>query len=230
MASLDHLQSQQLLAGCRNVQANRSHEKFCFELFRRAIVEQSQGCWAALYEQYVKLVYSWTIAYAKSQATIGSSTLEDLVQDTFTAFWQSYSPTHLAKATSLGSVLSYLNSCAWSSVQHAVRRVQAPQDEQDLETAEVALSATVTTSPEQIVLTTMVAEQLWQAIEASCKGASEKRIARLRFVEGMKPKEILARCPDLAPNEYEISKILRNIKDRLNRNLYLQEVQKDRVL
>lgn len=229
MAIFEHLQPQQLLAGCRNVKVDKSHEAFCLELFRRAVVGKSQECWAALYEQYVKLVYFWTIEYAKRKTAVGSSSIEDLVQETFTTFWRAYSPSHFAKAAALGSVLKFLKSCAWSSVQHAVRKVKAQQeDDRDISNDEVAIVPVAQPMfTEQQILTNVAVEELWQAVEACCNNESEKKIARLRFVEGLKPKEIMVRHPDLVQTENEVYKLLRNIKDRMDRNLYIQELRKD---
>jgi RNA polymerase sigma factor (sigma-70 family) len=227
VAMLDHLQPQQLLADCRKVQIDRSHEKFCLELFRRAIIGKSQECWAALYEQYGKLVYSWTVEYAKTNAQVGGYPIDDLVQDAFAAFWRSFTPAHFARAAALGSVLKYLKSCAWSSVQHAVRKIDSSRDAWDLNPADVVVSSADSLSPEQVVLSKLQAEQLWRAVESCCFEPRDQRIARMRFVEGLKPKEIVARYPDLVQSENEVHKLLRNIKDRLHRSPYVQELQKD---
>src|SRR4051794_33133744 len=100
-----------LLEGCQQRQPDNSHEAFCFELFRPAIVEKSEPCWFALYQQYKKLLYSWTLQFAKTPTRIGAVTIEEMVADAFTAFWRAFTPAKLNKAGRLASILAYLKAC-----------------------------------------------------------------------------------------------------------------------
>jgi hypothetical protein len=70
----------QLAARCRNIQPDASHEPFCFELVRRAIVEGSSLCWHYLHNQYYSLVRYWVSRRAPSDP----DTIDDLTQNVFT--------------------------------------------------------------------------------------------------------------------------------------------------
>lgn len=221
MAILEQIPPQQLLTSCRDIRKDRTHERFCLELFRRAIVSKSQECWSLIYEQYVRLVFAWTLRFVKTNEQIGVAQVDDLVQDAFASFWRSYTPDHFKRATSIGSVLNYLQSCAWSSVQHARRKVRLQQVEWDVNPGQ---NLSTSHLPEQEILTKVNAEKLWQVVESSCSNKREEQIARLRFVDGLKPKEIIARFPEIAQTEQELYKVIRNIKDRIKRHPYMQEL------
>lgn len=216
-----------LLEGCRTTKTDNSHEKFCFELFKRAVVDRSDACWSAIYEQYTRLVGQWVFEYAHTNTGIGGTSIDELVQDAFTGFWRSYKADHLQNAGGLGSVLRYLKSCAWSSVQHAFRRSETDQA-YHITTLDEHTQATQTgLRPETAVLRQMTAEQFWHVVDTCCNSEEERLIMRLRFVNELKPGEILLERPDLASNEKELFKILRNIKDRLERSMQMQQLFKE---
>lgn len=224
MQTLEQLQPLQLLDLCRRATPDKANERYCLELFRRAIVEKSQACWSALYSQYLKLVYRWTIEFAKTNTEIGEVTIEEMAQDAFTQFWRSYRSEHLAKAEGMGSILRYLKSCVWTSVQQVLRK-----QKESLLSLEEALDVNLAeqTQTERQILSTLATERFWQVLDGCCSSDRERAIARLRFVDAWKPGEIVKRRPDLATDEKELFKLLRNLKDRLERNEYMRELQRD---
>lgn len=228
MIELEQLEPAQLLEGCRNTKIDNSHEQFCFELFRRAIVEESQACWSALYEQYRRLVYRWTIEYARTNSAIGDISIEEMVQDAFTAFWRAYTSAKLVKANGLASILQYLKTCAWSAVQHALRKPKEPV--MPLETWAEESLARSTTTPESALLHEISVVQFWSLVDGCCNSEQERLIARLRFVDGWKPRDIVQQRPDLATDEKEIFKLLRNLKDRIERSGSAHMLQKEVVV
>lgn len=247
MNALDEFEPNDLLDQCRAVKADKSNERFCLELFRRAIIDKSQACWAALYQQYLKLIYRWTIEFAKNNDGIGDVSIEEMAQDAFTQFWRSYSSDHLAKAEGMGSILRYLKSCVWTSVQQVLRKQKQVLISLEEEVSEGAVtqsqdSLSASDSPnsysphnyspknsesERSVIDTMMATRFWQVVDACCSSDRERIIARLRFVDAWKPSEIVKKRPDLATDEKELFKLLRNLKDRLERNELMREFHRD---
>ena len=60
--------------------------------------------------------------------------------------------------------------------------------------------------------------ELWEAIKSFIPGEREKRLGYLYFYCGLKPREIIRRCPGEFRSEEEIYRLKRNIMERLLRN------------
>lgn len=215
----------QLADGCRQVKHDNSHEIYCFELFRRAIQEKSEQCWAVLYTQYSKLVAHWIGQFSKNSAPLLEAPAEDLVTDAFTAFWRAFTADKLPSSRQLAPVLSYLKSCAATAVLQAKRRAErsVQQMEWQPEVLDNMLGTQqVSDRPEQVILQTLWQEKLWQVVNNCCHDERERLLARLSFVSDLKPGEILERHPDLFADVAEIYTMRRNLKNRLWRDKALQ--------
>ncbi|CAN5778996.1 sigma-70 family RNA polymerase sigma factor [soil metagenome] len=219
--------SGQLLEGCQQSRPDNSHEPFCFELFRRAIVEKSEQCWAALYQQYKNLVYSWIIQFAKTTNQIGDISSEEMVLDAFTAFWRAFTTEKLNNADRLASILAYLKSCAVTSVLQARRkaeniRVEMAWDEELVEHKTVAIQAK--TGAEFTVLHQLSADRLWSIVDHCCHDEKDRIVARLSLVANLKPRLILEHHPELFTDVAEIYALSRNLKNRLGRDETLRSL------
>lgn len=215
----------QLHAHCRESRPDNTHEPYCFELFRRAIVEKSEHCWAAIYQQYKNLVYRWTLDFAKSSEPIGNFAMEDLVVDAFTAFWRAYTLDKLRYAEGLGSILRYLKSCVATTVLQAQRRVGKAALAIDWDEAVIGAqrsTATAVEGFEEGIFKEVSAAQLWSVVDSCCHDEKERVIARNSFVLDLKPSSILANYPALFVDVAEIYTIRRNLKNRLWRNEQLR--------
>jgi DNA-directed RNA polymerase specialized sigma24 family protein len=210
------------------MQTDASHEPFCFELFRRAIVDGCALCWHYLYCQYDPLVRYWVGRWTSPDAAGGSpSTADDLVQDAFAAFWRSFTRDKLGQARGLADVLKYLKTCAVSAALEARRR----EDRQALSAAwnEQAVDAHARfPSAEASAWQGMAARALWALVEASCNDEREHLVARLILRAGLKPRHIVEQHPDLFPRVGDVYRIKRNLCDRLRRNLDLQAMLENR--
>lgn len=227
MTALIGMTLEQLANGCRQIKSDNSHEPYCFELFRRAIIDKSELCWSALYAQYSKLVVHWVDAFRKSSAPHLTTPIEDLVMDAFTAFWRAFTVEKLSNAGHLAQVLSYLKSCSATAVLQAKRREehQVKHHMWDQATTEAALDGQRNGNhPEEQYLATMWQEKLWQVVNRCCYDERERVLARLSFVSDLKPSEILDRHPELFADVAEIYTLRRNLKNRLWRDKDLQEL------
>lgn len=217
----------QLLMYCRDSRPDNSHEAFCFELFRRAIVDKSEQCWSAIFQQYQKLLHRWTRDFAKSYVALEESVIEEVVLDAFTAFWRAYTAEKLNNANGLASVLSYLKSCVATSVLQLQRKAAKRVVQMAWDETVVDAQTTVEnkgTTPDKHFFAQLSTEQLWAIVDGCCLDAKERIIARLSFVSDLKPTAILEHHPDLFLDATEIYTIRRNLKNRLLRNEQLRMI------
>lgn len=220
------LSADELLARCQQSQPDNSHEPFCLELFRRAILEKSEACWSAIYQQYQRLIYRWLLDFAPNSEPIGEKSFEELMLDAFTAFWRAYTVDKLRQADGLGSILAYLKSCAATAVLQARRKAKnaVPHIAWDQQEREVPGAVQAQVGFERNVLATLSADQVWAVVDACCIDENERIIARLSFVADLKPRSILERHPERFTTVEEIYATRRNLKNRLWRDERLREL------
>ena len=127
----------------------------------------------------------------------------------------------------MGSILRYLKSCVWTSVQQVLRKQKEEMLSLEEEVTEVADAHPQSSTSPSNVIDTMMATRFWQVVDSCCASDRERVIARLRFVDAWKPSDIVKKRPDLANDEKELFKLLRNLKDRLERNEMMRELQRD---
>jgi len=205
----------QLSSRCQNRQTDGSHEPFCLELFRRAITENCSLSWYCLYTHYYSLVRYWVRQYIGTTDT--PDLLDDLVQETFARFHQSYTREKLACAKGLGDVLSYLKSCAASAAMQENRR--AKRDSLVIDWDEETLDQhALSDSPETSVLREIDNHCIWAVVESCCHNEQDRMIVELVFITGLKPKQIVEQHPDLFSDVSEIYRIKRNLVDRIRRH------------
>ncbi|MDQ3248502.1 MAG: hypothetical protein M3Q45_04765 [Chloroflexota bacterium] len=227
LSTLTQLTPAELQSGCAQSRPDNAHEPFCFELFRRAIFERSEVCWAAVYAQYQKLVYGWTLQFARHKDGVGNTTVEELVSDAFTAFWRAYTPVKLDQAERLNSVLSYLKSCAATAVLQARRKAEKEVQHADWDELVVdrqTAGSQTATRPEVALLQQTGADQLWTIVERCCLDEHDRLLARLNLVTNLKPRAILEQHPALFADIAEIYTRLRNLKNRLARDAQMREL------
>lgn len=225
-STIGALRPDELAAGCQQRKADNSHERFCFELFRRSITERDQQCWSEIYQQYQKLVIRWTAEHVSPLRQIGDATVEEMVLDAFTSFWRAYTVDKLAQAKGVGSVLMYLKSCVATSVAQARRKAERSVAQADWDQYVVdstTASSKNTSRTDEKVLQQMESNQIWQMVEACCHDDKDLIIARLGLVSNLKPSAIIGLHPDLFASVEEIYELRRNLKNRLRRSEDLKQ-------
>jgi DNA-directed RNA polymerase specialized sigma24 family protein len=221
MAMYSHMSPSQLAARCQNAQPDASHEPFCFELFRRGIVEGCSLCWHYLHHQYYSLVRYWV----SQRAALDPDAIDDLTQETFATFLRFYTPDKLAHADGLGAVLAYLKSCAASTAAQARRRSDPGRlEDWDEQTVDSHVSAN---SAEFAALQKLKAQDVWAALRACCNDERDYLVARLIFVSGIKPRDVARQHSDLFPDVTEVYRAKRNLLDRLRRHPILREMREN---
>ncbi len=192
--------------------------RFCFELFRRAILYHNQHAWHILYEQYHALVSGWIRQSSGFQA--GQSDLEELVNLTFTKFWQSVPASKFQRFASLEAVLQYLRLCAGSVVMDMARR---RKHENRLTAYETVLGGMADHHDvEQAVLDDITRQRFWQEVLALLTNEAEEKVVFSYFVLGMKPRQIQAAYPETFPSVELVYQTKRNVLNRLRRSKILE--------
>jgi hypothetical protein len=194
--------------------------RYCFELFRRAVVEQSQLAWRYIYSQYGPLVSGWVRrhrAFAESNEDVGY-----FVNRSFERFWQAVTPDKFSRYPSLKSLLAYLQLCVHSVIVDHHRRQLPPGAELPLDID--GWSHGYDPAIEKDTLNTIRGEALWVEIEKRLKNEKEKVVIESTFVMGMKAGDILAGFPGQFRDAKEVYLIKQNVMARLKRDEQLKSL------
>src|SRR5712691_1394008 len=82
------------LARCCSEETNKflkqsvSNDRFCLELFRRAIVNRDDDAWACIYQQYSPLVLTWVNQHPTATPLLSQDGSASLVNAAFAKFAQ----------------------------------------------------------------------------------------------------------------------------------------------
>src|SRR5215813_4900901 len=68
-----------------------SDERYCLEIFRRAIALRDHEAWAILQSQFTENVRYWLARHACKEAALRHETEQDYVDHAFRRFWQAIS-------------------------------------------------------------------------------------------------------------------------------------------
>jgi len=198
-----------------------SNDRYCLELFRRAIVRHDEDAWACLYQQYAPLVLTWVNQHQSATLLLGQDSSSALVNAAFAKFAQALTPAKMGNFETLAAILKYLKMCVHSVIADEVRARQARQYEETLEAIEQEPAAD---DPAEYVIAGMSVQSLWQVIQEELNGEDERLLLYLAYVQGMKPAEICAHQRQLFPTVEDVYRIKRNVLERLRRNRRLQAI------
>ncbi len=206
---------------------NASNDRYCLELFRRAIVKRDDDAWACIYKQYAPLVLTWVTQHQSAAPMLGQDGSAPLVNAAFAKFSQALTPAKMENFDALAAILKYLKMCVHSVVADEVRSRQSRQYEETLEQLEYEPA---TDDPAGDIVSNISAQDLWQVIQEELNGEDEHVLMYLVYVHGMKPGEISSQNRQLFPTVDDVYRIKRNVLERLRRNRRLQMLFKHRHL
>jgi len=204
---------------------NVSNDRYCLELFRRAIVKRDEDAWACIYQQYAPLVLTWVTQHQSAATVLGQDGSGPLVNAAFAKFSQALTPAKMQNFDSLAAILKYLKMCVHSVVADEVRARQARQYEETLELME---HEPASDDPADDVVASISAQSLWQVIQEELNSEDERVLIYLAYVQGMKPSEISNQHRKLFPTVDDVYRIKRNVLERLRRNRRLQMIFRHR--
>jgi hypothetical protein len=196
-------------------------ERYCFELFRRALVNRDQMAWDKLYAQYEPLVMKWVLRHSSFSKSGEEAT--PIVNGAFGRFWQAVSPQKFAdKFESLGKLLRYLKMCVHSEITDCLRRNTTPPL--------ISLNAYTESVEDQRRPAPHRAwrlERLEQVVMAQAKNRKEKLIIEFTFFYGLKPRQIYQLHGGLFKSVREVYSVKRNVLNRLLRNKELRALREE---
>jgi DNA-directed RNA polymerase specialized sigma24 family protein len=189
--------------------------RYCYELFRRAIVERNQQAWDLLYTQYLPLIQGWIKKYKNS--VTGGERVAEFVNAAFAKFALAVNAEKFKGFPNLKSVLRYLEMCA-DSVMIDHQRAANRQQELDHEPAK----------PDFVenLLDELTRQELWKRIERHLRDDTEKLLMFSLYGLGMKPSEVCQQWPEQFPDIRRTQQIHQNILDRLRRDLAIWQLYK----
>jgi hypothetical protein len=196
-----------------------SNDRFCLELFRRAVVVRDDAAWTLLYQQYAPLVLTWVAQHPSVASLLGQDGSASLVNAVFAKFAQALTPVKINNFDALAAILKYLKMCVHSVVADEVRTRQARQYEETLETIE---QEPASDDPADTVISALAEQHIWQIIQEELHGEDERALMYLAYVQGMKPGEISDQQRHLFPSSADVYRTKRNVLERLRRNKRLQ--------
>jgi DNA-directed RNA polymerase specialized sigma24 family protein len=184
-------------------------DRFCFELFRRAILLRDPDAWVAIVHQYSRLAQSW-LGVPEPEA-------EALANEAFARLWQQITPDRFQHGFHhLAGVLAYLRKCAISVAITYKRRLAREQQLlallQDL--------ALLSSKPDPLL--GLDTQELVARVRDCLADEQERLVISLSFEHGLKPKEIHQRHPGKFASPHEVSRIKERVLERLRRDPYLR--------
>ena len=194
--------------------------RYCFEIFRRAIVARQDDAWAALYTQYHSMVIAWLSRHP--QLSLTGEEPENLVNAVFEKIWTALTAEKFADFTDLAALLRYLQMCSHSVVMDSARRVrrhahEIEPSERALE-SEAELHSPQQPSPEHEVLDRLSAAELWQRVRAQLHDDLEELVIYATFVLDESPREIYSHHADRFDSIQEVYNVKRNAMRRIERH------------
>jgi DNA-directed RNA polymerase specialized sigma24 family protein len=200
------LNTPDLALRCREESAKPPHQRplaYCFELFRRAIVEADQLAWAALHAQYIRLVRSWLGNVADP---------ESLVQETFARFSRAVRAERFDAFPNLTALLGYLRCTAISL------RINEHRQRERERRALMAWGAARLTDPAPDDTRAVALQELIDHVYSLLQGEQERLVFDLTYQFALPPREIVRRYPSHFTDVAEVNRIKERLKKRLQRD------------
>lgn len=199
--------------------------QYCFELFRRAILERDQLAWEAVYKRYHLLVSKWVGQHPGFENSGEDVTY--FVNCAFEKIWTALSPEKFSHFTQLASLLSYLKMCVHSViVDHNRAREQANLCVY-VEGAALEKQAQ-SEIMEDRVLDLVDRHKFWEMINVRLNDDKERKVIHGSFVLALKPRELYDHYRDHFTSVDEVYLIKQNILSRLKRDVeFLNSISKD---
>lgn len=188
---------------------------YCYELFRRALLERNQRAYDCLYRQYQPLVAGWVERHPSFSAS--GEEVQYFVNRAFEKLWHALTPDKFGRFGDLKALLSYLKLCTHSVIiDHARVRQRALLDDDLGETALAGQAAS--TNVEGEAIDSAQQQEFWRLINARLSDEREQAVIFGSFVLAMKPAELHLRYAHLFSDVKDVYRTKQNVLERLRRD------------
>lgn len=190
-----------------------SDTRYCYELFRRALVQQNQQAYARIVETYTRF-----IALRIRKKLHSPFTDEDVAECVNTTFANCFrrlsTPGVFANFPTLARIIGYLLSCANSAAQSRNRKQAARPQETE---PPVSDNWGGVIDPEPLLIAQERKEKFYALITANCKNEQERVVLEYYIELGLMPRAIYAQRPDLFADVKQVHRVKQILLERLQR-------------
>ncbi len=198
----------------------RSYDpRYCFELFRRAILHRDQCAWEHVYAQYRPQVVKWVQRHPAFPST--GEEAQYFVNRAFEKMWLALTPDRFGRFSDLKSLLRYLQMCVHSTILDVVRASECPVADTPVEIL-AAESRSNESAVEHAVLERMQQQAFWREIDARLRSDQERRVMYGSFVLALKPRELYDQYPNTFRDVKHVYRVKENVLARLRRDSTLE--------
>lgn len=199
-----------------------SDDRFCYEIFRRALAARNEDAWASIVQNYQNLVRGWLRRNSLLEAA--DTPLEELVTLSYERFWFATMKLPFTRFPSLRSILQYLSLCCGSAVTDRARRARRERYVTDIE-SQYHLSSD--SRPEQTVIADEARAALWKEVERLVRDEAEQVVLNAYFKLGMPPRRIALEYPAQFHEVQEVYRVKRNLLNRLRNDAALRHLDEE---
>jgi DNA-directed RNA polymerase specialized sigma24 family protein len=200
----------------------RSHDPaYCYELFRRAIVDRSQPAWHVLYAQYCPLVAGWVERHPAFVVT--GEEVQFFVNRAFEKMWAALDAGKFAQFPDLKSLLRYLQMCVHSTIVDHSRKAEQVVESVEVESLSDG-SSTQGPRSDDLALVGVYREQFWEQINARLNDEKERRVVYGSYVLGLKPRELCETYQETFDDVRDVYRVKENVLARLRRDAELADI------
>lgn len=195
--------------------------RFCYELFRRAIIMKNELAWNRIYSQYERLVRHWVEHHA-AFPTSGEE-VQFFINRAFEKMWIGITPKKFADFDDLKSLLRYLQMCVHSVMvdfirQKEYKKIVDPLDAQTLNPPADEADA------EDKVTKTLMGQAILDFLEEFIQDEREACIVEYMFIYGLKSRDVALQFPDIFSDVTEVYRVKENLLARLRRSDDLRQI------
>ena len=187
------------------------NDDYCLEIFRRAMLQNDAHAWELLMQRFHSLLVGWVRRHPNREIAYRLDSEENYVAFAFERFWRVTVRNNSLEFNTLASALAFLRACLNSAVIDTLRGYarsnEVPLPEPGF-AEEPAMDDTIDGE----------SCETWEIIKSLLPNKREQRVAYLLYHCGLKPREIVQFCPQEFDDVREIYRLIRNIRDRLERN------------
>jgi DNA-directed RNA polymerase specialized sigma24 family protein len=205
----------------RFFQRHAHDPRYCYELFRRAIVDRNERAWQLVYRQYRSLVEGWVVHHSAFPAT--GEEVQYFVNRALERMWAALTPDKFGRFPDLKALLRYLQMCVHSAILDEVRTAESRtvNAQVDLQSARTRASGSTT---EDQAVARVHRDTVWQAVNARLQDEKERTVVHGSFVLGLKPRELCAQYGDVFRDVREVYRTKENVLARLRRDPEIQRL------
>ena len=188
---------------------------YCYELFRRAFSENNDPSLSCIFEIYRPLVLNWI----KKHPLFNQMQLDEdiIIYDSISQFVFAMRQKQFSDFTSIGRILNYFRKCVHTVIMLEWRKNKVKLisiDEQKVNQHEFQHYEY---SDGYNIEQKIIAKEIWTRIEKILNDSNDSLLARLIFIQNMKPQQIVKAYPEFwqTTNDVRVSqqRIKRHIKN-----------------